>query len=596
MSIFNSRRTEHKAPSGAVASGTTVHFFIYSQSPSAALLIQRDAERETERIPMRRTANGFEADYCFARAGLYFYLFVLEDQSLVTRGDFGEGEISREYSNPVMFQQTVYEADYRPARDFAGGTIYQIFPDRFWVGDNGVQGSSMPERRFHTDPREMPEWRPNAQGKITNTDFFGGNLRGIEQRLEYLAGLGVSCIYLNPICEAHSNHRYDTADYRKVDPTLGTEEDFRSLCAAAHKRGIKVVLDGVFSHTGDDSVYFNRYGRYPSLGAYQSRQSPYFSWYRFSHFPDQYASWWGFDTLPEVNEEDEAFVRFICGKDGVIDYWISLGADGFRLDVADELPDRFIEQIRQAVKRAGQDKILIGEVWEDASNKVSYGARRRFLWGKELDSVMNYPFRTAILDYVRTADAMTFMSRVTEICENYPKPMLDQMMNMLSTHDTARAINTLLYGEAYRGWTREKQASIQIRDNDYLRGVELLKMAFALQFTLPGLPCIYYGDEIGMQGFGDPFCRGFMRWDAPDVNLAAAVHEISAFRAQNRDVLAHGRLETLRNDSGLVAYLRCSESGTVFAAVNRSEQIQSVGTPDGRTRVIAPWSYQLARL
>ncbi len=596
MSIYNSRRTEHKAPSGAVASGTAVRFFVRSGSPAVSLVMQRDGERTHELVQMHRVADGFEAQYTFAHAGLYFYLFLLHDQTLVMRGDFGEGTLTGDKAGAHLFQQTVYDVDYRPAQGFAGGTIYQIFPDRFNIGSGGVLGKNIKGRTFHTDLTEPPVWQPDADGRITNTDFFGGNLRGIEEKLDYLASLGVTCLYLNPIGEAHSNHRYDTADYKKVDPTLGTEQDFRQLCAAAHKIGIRIVLDGVFSHTGADSVYFNKYGNYPSVGAYQSQDSPYASWYRFGNFPDEYASWWGFDTLPEVNEEDENYLRFICGPDGVIDHWMSLGADGFRLDVADELPDEFIERLRVAVKRHGADKILIGEVWEDASNKISYGSRRGFLWGTELDAVMNYPFRTAVLDFVRSADAMRFMSSVTEQCENYPKPMLDQMMNMLSTHDTARALNALLYGEYYRAQSRAWQAGTVIGESDYLRGVEMLKLSWALQFTLPGVPCIYYGDEIGMQGFGDPFCRGFVKWDAPDENVRAALREISQFRADNRDVLADGSFEPLKNDSGTVAYLRRNEKGSVFVAVNRSEELTSVGTPDGRTTVVAPWSYVLRRL
>lgn len=596
MRIFNSRRTEHKAPSGAVTSGTTVKFYIRTQSSIAWFFLQRDGETGTQRFPMHPAADGFELQYTFAHEGLYFYRFELDDAVAVVCGEFGEGVKSWECHSTAWFQQTVYAADYLPAKGFAGSTMYQIFPDRFNVGSNGVQKGGSPERVYHTDLHDEPIWRPNEQGEITNTDFFGGNLRGVEEKLDYLADLGVSCIYFNPICAARSNHRYDTADYRKIDPVLGTEDDLRSLCAAAHERGIRIVLDGVFSHTGADSVYFNKYGAFSSCGAFQSEESPYFGWYKFCEWPNEYASWWGFDTLPEVNEEDGSFAEYICGEGGVIDHWLGCGADGFRLDVADELPDSFIEKIRTAVKRNGEDKLLIGEVWEDASNKISYGVRRRFVWGRELDSVMNYPFRTAIMDYMRTADARLFMRRVTEICENYPKPMLDQNMNMLSTHDTARALNALLYGEVYRNWPREKQAESRLTESEYLRAVELLKMGCALQFTLPGVPCIYYGDEIGMQGFGDPFCRGFMRWDEVDGNLFEAVKEISAFRTENRDVLADGELIPLCFENGVAAYLRKSESGCVLAAVNRSENNAQLTLPSGETVELAPWKHLLKRL
>ncbi len=596
MGIFNSRRTEHKNPSGAVASQTQVRFFLACGDDQGTLVIYRDGELQPLRVEMRRTDGGLQAEHCFADAGLYFYYFELGEQDAVVRDDFGEGVRRGWRSDPVLFQQTVYDASYHLVCGFAGGVMYQIFPDRFNVGSNGQLGREDLNRQFHDDLRDVPVWWPNEQGMITNTDFFGGNLRGVQEKLDYLVSLGVTCIYFNPICEAHSNHRYDTADYMKVDPVLGDERDFKRLCEAAHERGIRIVLDGVFSHTGADSVYFNKYGRYPGLGAYQGRESPYYKWYKFGRYADEYASWWGFDTLPEVNEQEESFAQFICGEDGVIAHWMALGADGFRLDVADELPDSFIERIRAAVKRWGNDKILIGEVWEDASTKVSYGERRRYLWGKELDAVMNYPFRTAVLDFVRTANAAEFMRRVTEICENYPPPMLNVMMNMLATHDTARALNALAVGEEYRGKSREWQAGNALSDGDYLRAVEMLKLACALQFTLPGLPCIYYGDEIGMQGYGDPFCRGYMRWDMPDKLLCDEIRSISGFRAKNRDVLADGRLVPLRSDGGVVAYLRENTRGQVLTAVNRGELMTDIALPDGDSVSIAPWSYLLLRL
>ena len=191
----------------------------------------------------------------------------------------------------------------------------------------------------------------------------------------------IICLYLNPIFEAHSNHRYNTADYRKIDPLLGTEEDFVELCAKAKAVGISVILDGVFSHTGSDSLYFNRNGRYGEhSGAYRDPDSPYREWYSFRRYPDDYESWWGFRTLPNVRETYPSYLDFICNPNtGVLAKWLSLGASGFRLDVADELPDAFLDRVYQTVKSFGEDKVVIGEVWEDASNKISYGNRRHYL-------------------------------------------------------------------------------------------------------------------------------------------------------------------------------------------------------------------------
>ena len=253
-----------------------------------------------------------------------------------------------------------------------------------------------PDRTIREDWGGQPYWRPNERGEVTNSDYFGGTLRGIEEKLPYLKSLHVTCLYLNPIFEAHSNHRYNTADYTKIDPVLGTEEDFQSLCAAAGRLGIRVMLDGVFSHTGSDSVYFNRQGRYPQPGAYQSQQSPYFSWYHFISWPEKYHSWWGFETLPEVEETDNNYNKYINGRQGVVRKWLKKGASGWRLDVADELPDSFLDQLTEAAKEEKPDAVVLGEVWEDATTKESYGSRRRYLLGRQLDSVMNYPFRNAV--------------------------------------------------------------------------------------------------------------------------------------------------------------------------------------------------------
>ena len=597
MGRFNSRDPQCKAPFGAVPAGTEVTLrWLCGGGERLTLAVRRDGEAAPCLVPMQPGQGGLEARFCYSAPGLYFYWFQRPDGSQLGRDADGEAVPCAPGAVLRCFQQTVYAADYVPAKGFAGRTFYQIFPDRFAVGSCGVLPSPYADRRLHDRPDEVPDYAPDEDGEIRNLDFFGGNLEGIREKLGYLAALGVDSLYLNPIGAAHSNHRYNTADYRRVDPMLGSEEDFRRLCREAHARDIRIVLDGVYSHTGDDSVYFNRYGTYPEPGAWQSRASRYARWYKFRHWPDDYVSWWGFRTLPEVNEDEPSFVEFICGEGGVIDYWLDLGADGFRLDVADELPDDFIERLRAAVRRHGDDKILIGEVWEDASNKISYGARRGYLWGGELDGVMNYPFRNAMIGFLRSADAAGFLRKVGDICENYPAPMLDTMLNLLSTHDTERALNALAVEQDWHQASRDDLAHWVLPREEYLRGAEMLKLCFALQFTLPGMPCVYYGDEIGMQGFNDPFCRGFMRWDAPDENIRAALRAAAAFRRANRDVLAHGAFVPLLAAGGVVAYLRRSAQGTVLAAVNRGEAPVEIGLPDGAVRTLAPWQSLLERI
>ncbi len=579
MPYFNPRDTRCRRPFGAAVSGCPIEFAaLCDEGVEGELWLGRDGEEQrafrlaADGASCRYTADGLET-------GLWFYHVVVSGERFPAAGEF---------------QLTVYDRGYRAPEGWAGGTMYQIFPDRFFVGGDVLRGGCG-DRVFHESPLDEPCYLPDESGEVRNRDYFGGNLRGITEKLPYLKELSVSCIYLNPIFEAHSNHRYNTADYMKIDPTLGTEEDFVRLCGEAHRLGIRIIIDGVFSHTGDDSVYFNRYGRYDTLGAYQSVDSKYYKWYKFKEFPDSYVSWWGFKTLPEVNEMEESYRRFICGEGGVIEHWLTLGADGIRLDVADELPDDFIRMIRAAVKRCGEDKLLVGEVWEDASSKISYGARRRFLWGDELDSVMNYPFREAVLTYMWDGCAERFTRAVAGICENYPAPMLDLMMNSLSTHDTERAVTRLALGPV-KHLPKDEQQRLFLSRDEYLRGVELMKMATALQFTLPGIPCVYYGDEIGMQGGGDPFCRRFMRWDDADDNLRGFVKKIAKERSGIK-AFAHGSFVPIFSDSPMcVCFVRdAGDDGRVLVAVNRGDDAARVGF-EGRERELAPWSYLIEEL
>ncbi|MBR3588672.1 MAG: alpha-glucosidase C-terminal domain-containing protein, partial [Clostridia bacterium] len=386
---------------------------------------------------------------------------------------------------------------------------------------------------------------------------------------DYLESLGVSCIYLNPIFKAHSNHRYDTGDYLTIDPLLGDEKDFKKLCSDAKKKGISIILDGVFSHTGDDSVYFNKYSNYPSVGAYQSQNSPYYSWYKVKSFPDDYESWWGIKILPEVTEENEEFLEFITGENGVLRKWMKLGADGWRLDVADELPDVFLDRLREAVKAEKEDALVLGEVWEDASNKVSYSVRRRYLLGKQLDSVMNYPFADAIIHFVRTGDTSSFSETVMTVLENYPKTVVDVLMNHIGSHDTMRVINALA-GESLVNKPRSWQSGKILSPENYKRGIQLVKLASCIQFTLPGIPSIYYGDEIGMQGYADPFNRGCFIEEKAEKSLVAHYRKLGEIR-RNNSCFREGDFRFISCERACIAYVREDENESILTIANRNE-------------------------
>ena len=584
--MFNSRSRKYRDPLGAVADGTSIHFRITLprelSCSAASLIIQREGS-QTQVLDMfwcgmnGNTQEWWECDFTPKTPGLYFYHFETRTQrgsQRLSRGFTGDGI----FGGNNQWQLTVYDHRFQTPDWLEGGVMYQIFPDRFHK--SGQEKSDIPAgRTFHESWEDQPDWAPNAQGKITNTDFFGGDLKGIEEKLPYLRELGVTCLYLNPIFESHSNHRYDTADYSKIDPLLGTEEDLQSLCQAAKELGIRVILDGVFSHTGSDSVYFNREGRYPPNGAYNTQDSPYYTWYNFHPWPNNYDCWWNFDTLPNVNETNESYDRYINGEDGIVRKWLKAGTSGWRLDVADELPDGFLDNLTAAVKAQDPDALVLGEVWEDASNKTAYGIRRRYLLGGQLDTVMNYPFRDAILGFLLGEDPRSFVETVESICENYPPQCLRLLMNHIGTHDTERAL-TVLGGEAAGNRGRDWQAAQHLSPEQQETGRKRLKLASLIQYFLPGVPCVYYGDEAGMEGYRDPFNRACYPWGKENEELLDWYKKLGALRSQEKGLLGHGTYRTLYADGNLLAFERflfTEESReSVTVVINRSSRPQSM--------------------
>ena len=572
---YNSRLEYPKSIFGAVKTDQTVTFRIILPRDfcchAAKLVIKKAEADEYGYINMQWDCmegvgeEWWKVDFTAEKAALYKYHFEYDTSWGTSRIYHAGNGLAAIKGDGEDWQLTVYDKDFHTPEWLRGGIIYQIFPDRF--ASSGTKKQNVPsDRVLRTDRDGDPYWIPTAEGKVLNNDYFGGDLNGIEQKLGYLKSLGVTCIYLNPIFEAQSNHRYDTANYEKIDSMLGTEKDFKSLCESAKKLGIRIMLDGVFSHTGDDSRYFNRYFRYDSLGAYQSKESPYYGWYKFNKWPDDYESWWGIEILPEVNEDNSDFIEYITGKNGIARKWLKLGASGWRLDVADELPDEFLDEFRKAVKEEKADGLVLGEVWEDASNKSSYGKLRRYLLGKQLDSVMNYPFAGAVIDFIRDANAELFASRVMSIVENYPKEVLDVLMNHLSTHDTMRAI-TALAGEncAYRD--RKWQSTHSLDEREYHYGMKLLMAASAMQFALPGVPTIYYGDEAGMQGYKDPFNRRCYPWGKENGELVEWYKKLGKIRNEN-SVFKDGRFEILSAVAGCVAFSRKNDDEAILVISN----------------------------
>ncbi len=514
MIKFESRNEKFLSPLGAKRVGEEIRFHIEVCSDIAVrqvhLNLQLDGSQEQTYQMVAMENNCYELSLSLQQIGLYFYRFeiVRNDGTFLFIGK-GEGGSAMVGDWLPRWKLTVFDADFHTAEKWKGGVMYQIFPDRFArVSSHCPNVKVAAKRYFHKDTAEAPydytdPARPGGQ------DYYGGSIAGVLKKLPYLKKLGVTVIYFNPIFESNENHRYSTADYMNADPFFSTNKEFERFCKKAKKMGIEIILDGVFSHTGADSVYFNKEGHYDSLGAYNSPQSPYYNWYQFEQYPDRYKGWWGFKNLPNVNETCPEFLEFIAGERGVVETWQNRGAAGWRLDVADELPDEFLEKLRKRVKATDPEAYIVGEVWEHAVEKISYGERRKFLLGKQCDSVMNYPWREAIIQLVASGNLSAFGECVQTLWEDYPRPALDTLMNILSTHDTTRILSEL----GQLSMSGKMPIGYRMSEQQRLSAIQKLRLAALLQFTLPGIPCIYYGDEIGMEGTADPYCRAFFEWE-----------------------------------------------------------------------------------
>lgn len=397
--------------------------------------------------------------------------------------------------------------------------FYQIFPDRFANGDPA------------NDPPRTLAWG----GKPTSDSFFGGDLQGILDHLDYLESLGVGALYLNPIFKAPSNHKYDTEDYRRVDPAFGDEALLRGLVRRCHERGIRVILDGVFNHSGTGFAPFRDLEE-------KGERSLYADWFFVKSFPirrkpkPSYRCWWGYASLPKLNTRNSRVREYLLE---VATRWIRIaGIDGWRLDVPNEVPHDFWREFRRRVKAVHPDAYLTGELWYDAS---------RWLQGDQFDGVMNYRFRDAVLDFLvrREIDGRAFLERVQQYLLAYPEQTHGCLLNLLGSHDTERIL-TLCQGD---------------RDT--------VKLARVLQFTLPGTPMIYYGDEVGLEGGGDPDCRRCMPWDPAswDRELLEQLRRLSRLRGR-LPALQVGQFRPLPSPGRTVAFERVLGEQRVLVAIN----------------------------
>lgn len=574
--VHDSHNSFFRSPFGAVPCNKIINLAleIYCVDPLETVILRLWKNHKEEKIPMQLWEKAedkrvYKAQFTApTSAGLlwYFFIVVCQGKTYYYGNNPGNlGGIGQIYHHePPAYQVTVYQEGSATPHWFKEAVMYQIFVDRFC---NGYKEGEILSPKEHCVI--YPNWDATPQygkdpetGKTVCYDCFGGNLYGVLKKLPYLKELGVNVIYLNPIFEASSNHKYDTGDYKKIDPMFGDNQLFKELCTKAKDMGIFIILDGVFSHTGSDSIYFNKEGHYPSLGAYQSKESPYYSWYRFKEFPDKYDCWWDIDTLPNVNELEPSYQDFIItGENSVIKYWMKMGAKGWRLDVVDELPEQFVKKIRAAMKELDSESVLIGEVWEDASNKVAYGKMREYLLGEELDSVMNYPFRRIWLDFLAGCkDASETHLRLMNLYENYPLQHFYSNMNLIGSHDEVRALTILSGAPPEHTMNREEQAKVKLTTEQRELGTARLKLLALVQMTFPGVPCIYYGDEAGMHGYKDPLNRGTYPWGKENQQLLNWYKRIISLR--NRyDVLKTGQWIPLVAEWCVYGYLRKIENG-----------------------------------
>lgn len=567
---FDSRDPACKSPFGAVSCGTEVSFAVFC-SPEEEIIggelrIFEEFAGKNRIVPLHTDGGTFRCVYTAPNEPeLAWYGFSL------TRRSGGIVDLGGRW------QLTVYDGRGHTPEWFGSGVSYQIFPDRFCRSRIPDPAGMVGERTVHENWQDTPDFLPDEQGEIRNRDFFGGDLPGITGKLDYLKGLGVTTVYLNPIFEAASNHRYNTADYLAIDPMLGKEEDFQTLCREAHKRGMRILLDGVFNHTGSVSRYFNADGSYPDVGAAQSAQSPYYNWYHFSRWPAEYDAWWGIKTLPAVEENHPDYREFIFGgRDSVVRHWLRCGADGWRLDVADELPDDFIAQLRCAMEEEKSDALLIGEVWEDGSNKIAYDRRRRYLLGSETHGLMNYPFRTAALQWLCGGDASDFWESMETLRENYPPDAYYSAMNFLSTHDTPRIL-TLLGGEPVPE-DKPGRAAARLSPAGYELARRRLMVGAMLLYAFPGSPTVYYGDEAGVQGYEDPLNRRTYPWGQEDERLLAWYRKLGALRC-SRPSLQQGGISYPLAAGGGLAVRRCCGSEVTVAVMNAGAESLEVRLP-----------------
>lgn len=653
MLYHNTWESLYKYPFGAVEEGTDVTVRMHAQKGDlqyARVLVRNTNTNRSDLYNMEKVStitvdeeevDIWEATFTPDEIGVYGYKFIAGD------GDTAKYYVEDGYEgktgtvgdkNGLFFQLTVYDKDYQTPDWMKEAVVYQIFPDRFNNGNTSNDDAKTNARG--EEPIEVPEsWNslpdnPRLGEKnmsdidggysgdgIWSNDFFGGDIKGIQEKLDYLQGLGVNTLYLNPISMAASNHKYDATDYKSLDPMFGTEEEFKSFTKELKSRGMHLIVDGVFNHVGDDSIYFDRYSKYDTVGAYEyweyvydkmnneglteetamTKADDYFvksgqvfseeKWHLWFNIKNSkvdvgttnerydYQGWWGYDSLPEFKSltKDEAIELGLASasdefvnkssewnnkelvdyiykdEDSVAKQWIDWGADGWRLDVANEVDTVFWNDFREVMKEHNEDTLILGEIWDDAS---------KYFVGDQYDSVMNYRIRAALIDYLKNGNATRLNDTLMAVYEDYPEEAFYALMNLMGSHDVARAIYVL-------GGGVDSEERAEFSDYDKALGKQRLKLAALFEFGYAGAPTIYYGDEASVTGSKDPDCRRTYPWGNEDESLVSFYEAIGSVRENNKELFSYGDLTTLYTGAeGVYVYGRSYEDEHAIVAIN----------------------------
>ncbi|WP_273831820.1 alpha amylase N-terminal ig-like domain-containing protein [Guptibacillus sedimenti] len=647
--LHNSWEEAFRSPFGAVQEGKTVTLRLAAKKDDltkADLYIKNQNTGTSNLIAMEKAATSDGKDYWEATVtpeekGLYGYKFIVRDGS--AKAEYGEdtkqGEAGKAVdANAELYQLTVFDPGFKTPDWMKEAVVYQIFPDRFYNGNEGNDDAK--ETARGPEPIEDQNWgelpdnprlsdSANYDGDgIWSNDFFGGDIKGIQQKLDYIQSLGVNTIYLNPIAKAASNHKYDATDWKAVDPMFGTPEEFKAFTDELEKRDMHLIMDGVFNHVGDDSIYFDRYGKYEVVGAYEywsriydlmnedgmseeeakvearkqledegqtfNDEYGFHNWFNLKNekVTDEngnerydYQAWWGYDSLPEIKSvegdaveydselNNEKFADYIMyDKDSASKSWLTNGASGWRLDVANEVDMEFWREFRDELKseemagagatlKEGEEPLILGEIWDDAS---------KYFLGDQYDSVMNYRFEGAILNFLKSGDAASADEKLMAVQEDYPDEAFHALMNLMGSHDTPRAIYVL------GGGTDTYERAEFDPNYDHELGVQRLKLAAVLQMGYPGAPTIYYGDEAGVTGSKDPDDRRTYPWGDENTELIDHYQAAGAIRTENTDLLAYGKLTTLHAEGDVYAFARTNEDSAAIIAVNRGTKAQTI--------------------